>query len=362
MDSAEKLGTQLVSRNTPASLRAPLVTIVIVNYNYGKFVGQCIRSVDQQDYPNIQCIVMDCASNDNSLSVIEEALAQVRNPFFQLLRRGFNHGHLINSLSALDDVKGTFVTYLDADDFLFPEFVSTHVKAHLNHLNSAAISVTDQIQVDSADQIVAGTCHWHQKWRAFEPETAWTKLTDARSWMDNSLSRMEQTDCVGLYYIPAWWSSWPIERWIWSSTSGLMFRRSVLEILAPSAEQFADLHHFAFDGYFARPSHSVGGTLVVDSTQGAYRRHGNNVFSSNPVLGGQTPNGSRDEVKIFQTGRRAMRQTLMMKYRDLTRLLGKELYYSMAWQLMPNQEFLAFAQRHGEDRIIWEKIIADAGA
>ena len=57
-----------------------------------------------------------------------------------------------------------------------------------------------------------------------------------------------------------------------------------------------------------------------------------------------------------------MRQTLMMKYRDLTRLLGKELYYSMAWQLMPNQEFLAFAQRRGEDRIIWEKIIAGAGA
>jgi glycosyltransferase involved in cell wall biosynthesis len=168
----DEILTGLAEEEIATGAHAPLVTIVIVNHNYGEFVEQCIRSVDQQDYPDIQCIVMDFASSDNSLAVIEAILNQTRNSFFQLLRRDVNHGHLINSLSALDDITGDFITFLDSDDFLFPEFVSTHVKAHLNDVSSAALSVTDQIQVDSAGQVLAGTCHWHQKWRAFEPGTA----------------------------------------------------------------------------------------------------------------------------------------------------------------------------------------------
>ena len=169
-----KIPTELAGTTDVTGVRAPLVTIVIVNYNYSEFLRQCIQSVDQQDYPNLQCIVVECASTDDSLSVIEETISLAKRPFFQLLRRDVNNGHLINALSAVENIKGAFVTFLDADDFLFPDFVSTHVKAHLNSLNSAALSVTDQIQIDAAGQVLAGTCHWHQKWRASEPGTVWT--------------------------------------------------------------------------------------------------------------------------------------------------------------------------------------------
>jgi glycosyltransferase involved in cell wall biosynthesis len=351
------------SEKTAPDIQAPLATIIIVNHNYGEFVGRCIRSVDQQDYLNIQCIILDCASTDDSLSAIEEALGRATKPVFQVIQRNVNQGHLVNCLSALDHAKGTFLNYLDADDFLFPEFVSTHIKAHLNDLNSAALSVTDQIQVDETGQVLAGTCHWHQKWRAFEQGTAWTDLTHARTLALNSSLRMEQMDAPRLYYIPAWWSSWLMERWIWSATSGIVFRKSVIESFAPSLEQSKDLRlDLGFDGYFARLAHSVGGTLVVDSAQGAYRRHGKNLWSSHPVLGGQTPNGSRDQIGRFQDSQRVARHTLMTKHRDLARLLGAELYYSIAWQLMSNQEFLAFVQGHEEDRTIWEKTIAGVGA
>ena len=347
---------------TTTDAHAPLVTIVIVNHNYGEFVGQCIRSVDLQDYPNIHCIVLDCASNDDSLPVIEAMLDQTKHSVFQLNRREVNQGHVMNALSVLDEVKGAFVTFLDADDFLFPEFVSTHVKAHLNDVNSAALSVTDQIQVDAAGQVLAGTCHWHQKWRAFEPRTAWTELTQARSWTSTSPYRMEPLDVSRLHYIPAWWSSWLMERWIWGATSGIMFRRSVIESLAPSMEQLADLGHIGIDAYFGRFAHSVGGTLVVDSTQGAYRRHGRNIWSKNQVLGGQTENGASDQAPRFCTMQRLARQVLETKYPDLVHLLGHELYYSIAWQLMSYGDFHDFAKKHHEDRAIWERTIQVAGA
>jgi glycosyltransferase involved in cell wall biosynthesis len=354
--------TRFAGENTRTDAQAPLVTIVIVNHNYGEFVGQCIRSVDQQDYPNIQCIVMECASNDNSLSIIEAMLGQTKGSFFQLLRRDVNQGQVINSLSALDEVKGAFVTYLDADDFLFPEFVSTHVKAHLNDVNSAALSVTDQIQVDAAGQVLAGTCHWHQKWRASEPGTVWTELTQARSWTSASPDRMEPLDICRLHYVPAWWSSWLVERWIWSTTSGIVFRRSVIESLAPPMEQPAELGNISIDSYFGRFAHSVGGTLIVDSAQGAYRRHGKNFWSSNQVLGGQTANGSRDLGARFRCLQLVARRVLETKYLDFVQLFGRELYYSIGWQLMSNRDFLNFARKHKEDRAIWESTIRTAGA
>ncbi len=304
-------------------MRSPLVTVVIIDHNYREFVGQCIRSVDQQDYPNIQCIVLECASNDGSVSVIEEALGQTKNSFFEFIRREHNDGHFINVLSTLKHVKGAFLTYLDANDFLFPEFVSTLVRAHLNDLNSASVTVTNQIQVDAVGQVLAGTCHWHQKWRAFEPGTAWTELTVARSWVPNSPYRLERMDNCRLYYVPAWWSSRLMERWIWSSTSGLMFRKSVVESLAPSMEQAADLRlNVGVDGYFGRFGHSAGGTIVVDSAQGAYRRHGKNLWSSNQMLGEQTPSGAPDQTRRLQNSQQVARYVLAAKYQDLLRLLG----------------------------------------
>jgi hypothetical protein len=64
----------------------------------------------------------------------------------------------------------------------------------IDDVNSASISVTDHIQVDAAGQILAGTCHWHQKWRAFDPGAAWTRLTFARSWAPGSPNRLDQMD------------------------------------------------------------------------------------------------------------------------------------------------------------------------
>jgi Glycosyl transferase family 2 len=353
----DTIKTGFVGAAEAAGVHLPLVTIVIVNHNYGAFVGQCIQSVDQQDYPNLQCIVLECASSDDSLAVIEEAMGQAKSSQFQLIRRDVNHGHLINSTTVLDDIKGAFVAYVDADDFLFPEFVSIHVKAHLNGLNSAAISVTDLIQVDTAGQVLAGTCHWHQKWRAFEQGSAWADLTRSGRRVTGLPFPIGKMDTPRLFHVPAWWSSWVPERWIWSATSGLMFRRSVIEGLTPTQEQLSKLQpNFGVDAYFARIAHSAGGSLLIGGAQGAYRRHGKNIYSHYQILGGQTPSGSNSDIGAFRDIQRLARETLTRKHRELASRFGHDLYYSMAWQLMSNHEFLEFAREHGEDPATWEKM------
>jgi hypothetical protein len=43
------------------------------------------------------------------------------------------------------------------------------------------------------------------------------------------------------------------------------------------------------------------------------------------------------------------------------RLFGGELYYSILWQLMSNEDFLDFAKTHEEDKAVWEETFASAG-
>ena len=157
---------------------------------------------------------------------------------------------------------------------------------------------------------------------------------------------MKELDISHLHYVPAWWSSWVMERWIWSAMSGLMFRKSVIDSLVPPMELSEDLRDLSMDTYFARFAHSVGGTLVIDSAQGGYRRHGKNKHSNNQILGGQTPSGTRDQLVRFSACQRVARHALVTRHQQLLRLLGGELYYSVAWQLMPNQDFFDFVKSH----------------
>ena len=44
----------------------PLVSVIIINYNYGRFLRQAVDSVIGQTYPHVECIIVDNASTDES--------------------------------------------------------------------------------------------------------------------------------------------------------------------------------------------------------------------------------------------------------------------------------------------------------
>jgi len=100
-----------------------LLSVVIPNYNYGRFVAAAIASVDAQSYGPIELIVVDDASTDNSVAEIEKALAAAGN----LVRTVFevqeeNAGKLAAINRALPHVRGKYFIILDSDDILKPEY------------------------------------------------------------------------------------------------------------------------------------------------------------------------------------------------------------------------------------------------
>ena len=133
-------------------LKIPLVSIVIINWNYAKYVGQAIASVQGQSYRHFECIVVDNASSDGSVEVISEAIAG--DPRFRLRRMPENFGHLGAALATLDELRGEFVNFLDADDVLFENFQASHVQVHLATNTSVSFTSSNVVTIDGDDALL----------------------------------------------------------------------------------------------------------------------------------------------------------------------------------------------------------------
>jgi len=91
-----------------------LISVVITNYNYGRFLGQAVESVLSQTHDAVECIVVDDGSTDNSREVLARYPA-VRAIFKE------NGGQAKALQTGVDAAKGEVVISLDADDWLLEQ-------------------------------------------------------------------------------------------------------------------------------------------------------------------------------------------------------------------------------------------------
>lgn len=104
----------------------PLVSVVCLCYNQERFVEAAIQSVLSQTYKNVQLIVVDDASTDNSVAIIKSVLAG--NPGIQFLELKDNLGNCKAFNLGLAQAKGFFIIDLAADDVLLPHRVEKGVQ------------------------------------------------------------------------------------------------------------------------------------------------------------------------------------------------------------------------------------------
>jgi glycosyltransferase involved in cell wall biosynthesis len=95
----------------------PLVSIVINNYNYRRFLGEAIQSALDQTYSHVEVIVVDDGSIDDSADIITSYGSRIR-PIFKP-----NGGQASAYNAGFKESRGELILYLDADDFIFPTAV-----------------------------------------------------------------------------------------------------------------------------------------------------------------------------------------------------------------------------------------------
>jgi glycosyltransferase involved in cell wall biosynthesis len=115
----QKLKTVKIT-NKPWPADKPLVSVIIPNYNYGKYILETIDSVLTQTFQNIEVIVVDGGSDDTETI---EVLKQIDHPKIRVFLREGRHLVGSNRNFGIEKALGKYVCCLDADDIIEPTYL-----------------------------------------------------------------------------------------------------------------------------------------------------------------------------------------------------------------------------------------------
>jgi len=101
----------------------PLVSIITPAHNAEKFIAKTLKSVEGQDYQNLEHIVLDDGSTDNTSSILKQYQKNYNLRWFS--KR--NEGQTVTVNKGFDMAQGDLVIWLNADDVLFNKQVTTSI-------------------------------------------------------------------------------------------------------------------------------------------------------------------------------------------------------------------------------------------
>ena len=108
-----------------------LISVVVTCYNHENYIEQCLRSIFNQTYRNIELIVLDDGSTDSSSEVIQEVLKE--SPFVTIFESHENIGVVRTRNKGLNFLNGDYFLFVDSDDFLDDRYVEELYDCANNH-------------------------------------------------------------------------------------------------------------------------------------------------------------------------------------------------------------------------------------
>lgn len=100
----------------------PLISVVIPVYNVEQYVERCVCSLQNQTYSNIEIILVDDCSSDHSAMIVDRLASQ--DSRISVVHHKQNMGYSEARNTGLDHVHGEFITFVDSDDWVEPDYVS----------------------------------------------------------------------------------------------------------------------------------------------------------------------------------------------------------------------------------------------
>lgn len=215
--------------------KRPLVSIIINNYNYERYLAQSIESALAQTYRPLEVVVVDDGSTDGSRDLIARYADQIK-PLFKP-----NGGQASAFNAGFPHSQGELVMYLDADDYLKPTAIETAV------------------------------AHWQSgmavlQWRLQGVDSEGKPMDHLFPSRERGVMR---SDIRARY---AWTGYYPHP-----PTSGILFARATLEAILPIDEQ---KWRISADAPLYTIAPFLGELGFVEEVLGYYRLHGANLWQN----------------------------------------------------------------------------------
>lgn len=107
------------------SQNTPLVSVIVPVYNVEQYLDDCINSIRQQSYSNLEIIVVEDCSKDGSLALLHKHLEDER---IQLIHHKKNSGLSAARNTGIDAAQGKFIIFVDSDDIVHLSLIELCVK------------------------------------------------------------------------------------------------------------------------------------------------------------------------------------------------------------------------------------------
>ena len=106
--------------NPLLNIPSPIISIIVPIYNRGKWLPNCLDSISSQTFKDWECILVNDGSTDNSLEIAQEYAANdARFIVFSQENQGVSAARNLG----LDHAKGKWVTFVDSDDEIAPDYL-----------------------------------------------------------------------------------------------------------------------------------------------------------------------------------------------------------------------------------------------
>lgn len=97
---------------------SPLVSVIMPSFNSERFIGESIRSVQDQRFSEWELIIVDDASSDGTVEIVRKLA--VEDPRIRCIGFGENRGAAAARNAAIGEAKGRYIAFLDSDDLWLP--------------------------------------------------------------------------------------------------------------------------------------------------------------------------------------------------------------------------------------------------
>lgn len=139
-------------------MSSPLVSVLIPAYNHEQYVKSTIQSILMQDYPEIELIIIDDGSMDNTLQIIKEMRDECEKRFTRVdISTQENQGTCVTLNRLISKAAGEYVLLIASDDELLPGAISAMVR-QLESKPEAGLVVGRNVIMDSEGK----ACFWDE--------------------------------------------------------------------------------------------------------------------------------------------------------------------------------------------------------
>ncbi|WP_195318724.1 glycosyltransferase family 2 protein [Weissella cibaria] len=165
------------------------VSLIVVNYNGEVFLKKLLEMIRSQTFEDFEVVFVDDGSNDKSLEIVQKYMGCLKIQVLKLEHKGVGFARQ----KGVENAKGKYVMFLDADDYILPKFIETYYTAiekelsdvlFLSVLKGATFRTAHVVEIPSK---IGTTCISQALLTGEMSGWLFQTISDRRVWENNSL-------------------------------------------------------------------------------------------------------------------------------------------------------------------------------